>query len=261
MTGLKELQDSFQRAIVEGDDAVLAEIVDTSKEKRDVLLGVYRNAYVLRLIEFLQNDYEKLHTLLGDDQFDEMARAYIAANPSDTPNARWYGRKLPDFLRGEAPWSGTPLLADLAALEQGLNDAFDAADAPALSLEDLGTIAPEDWPGLTFTPHPAARRIDVATNAVDVWQALNAEETPRQARRLSDPSVVVIYRNDGMASFRAMAADEAMMWDEAVAGVTFSVLCEMLAAFAGEDEAPARAAGYLKGWIDAGMLAAPAGTD
>jgi len=44
MTQLKELQESFQRAIVEGDGAVLAQICDSPKEKRDVLLGVYQNA-------------------------------------------------------------------------------------------------------------------------------------------------------------------------------------------------------------------------
>ena len=35
----------------------------------------------------------------------------------------------------------------------------------------------------------------------------------------------------------------------------FGVLCEMVATFAGEDDAELRAATYLKGWIDSGMLA------
>jgi hypothetical protein len=48
-----------------------------------------------------------------------------------------------------------------------------------------------------------------------------------------------------------------MMWDEAANGVAFSVLCEMLSMYAGEDEAPARAAGYLQGWINAEMLQPP----
>ena len=38
-------------------------------------------------------------------------------------------------------------------------------------------------------------------------------------------------------------------------GVRFGVLCEMVATFAGEDEAELRAATYLKNWIDTGMLA------
>ena len=42
---------------------------------------------------------------------------------------------------------------------------------------------------------------------------------------------------------------------EAAKGVTFGVLCEMVATYAGEDEAEVRAATYLKGWVDTGMLA------
>lgn len=255
MSSFKDFQDSFQRAIVEGDDTILADILDSSKEKRDVLLGVYRNAYVARLIEFLTNDYEKLQALLGEDQFDDMARAYIAAHPSTTPNARWYGATLPDFLRSRSPWSDQPLLADLATLELALNDTFDAEDAPVLALEDLAAIAPEDWAGLTFAPHPCVHRIEHRTNAADVWRALHADETPPETQQLGEPAVLLVYRNDGMASFRVLTADEAMMWDEATKGVAFSVLCEMLAMFAGEDEAPARAAGYLRGWIETGMLA------
>jgi hypothetical protein len=45
-----------------------------------------------------------------------------------------------------------------------------------------------------------------------------------------------------------------MMWDEAVKGVRFGVLCEMVATFGGEDDAELRAASYLKDWIDMGML-------
>jgi hypothetical protein len=58
-----------------------------------------------------------------------------------------------------------------------------------------------------------------------------------------------------MARFRPLEAEEAMMWSEAVKGVRFGVLCEMVATFAGEDEAELRAATYLKGWIDSGLLA------
>jgi hypothetical protein len=37
--------------------------------------------------------------------------------------------------------------------------------------------------------------------------------------------------------------------------VTFGVLCEMVATFAGTDDAELRAASYLKDWVDTGMLA------
>lgn len=256
MRDLASFQDAFQRAVVDGDEDVLPDIAENAKEDRRVLLGVYQNAYVLRLIEFLANDYDKLHGVLGDEQFDEMARAYIKAHPSHSRNARWFGAKLPQFLKTTDPYRSQPLLADMAGIELALTDVFDAEDAPALNLEDLTAIAPDDWPSLTFTPHPATRRLDIATNADDIWRALHNEKKPPGPEKLKEPRQVVAYRDGTMATFRVMAADEAMMWNEAANGVAFSVLCEMLAMFAGEDEAPARAAGYLQGWIGAGMLAA-----
>jgi hypothetical protein len=58
-----------------------------------------------------------------------------------------------------------------------------------------------------------------------------------------------------MARFKPLSTEEAMMWDEAVKGVRFGALCEMVATFGGEDDAELRAASYLKDWVDMGMLA------
>lgn len=253
MKSFAEFQDEFQRAVVDGEDAILDEILDSSKESRTTLLGVYRNAYVLRLIDFLKNDYEKLYAFVGDDQFDELARAYIAAHPSNTPNARWFGERFPAFV-ASLDDEHAAVLGDLAKLENGLAYVFDAEDAPLLTMEHLSAIAPEDWGDLTFVAHPATRRLDMTTNADDIWRALHHEENPPEPANLDDDRHMIFYRPEGMASFRRIPADEAMMWDEAASGVTFSVLCEMMSVYAGEDEAPARAAGYLQGWINAGML-------
>ena len=82
MSSLKELQESFQRGVLAGDDSFLNEIKGSAKESRDVLFGVYRNAYVLRLVEVLTEDYEQLHAYLGDAGFAKLAHAYIAAHLS-----------------------------------------------------------------------------------------------------------------------------------------------------------------------------------
>jgi hypothetical protein len=45
-----------------------------------------------------------------------------------------------------------------------------------------------------------------------------------------------------------------MMWVEAGKGVRFADLCTMLAVYNDPRSAPARAAGFLKTWLDAGLL-------
>ena len=76
MSDLARQQSDFQRAILTGDETVLAEVLDSPREKREVLFGVYKYAYSSRLVEAMRNDHEFLHLYLGDEMFDEMGEAF-----------------------------------------------------------------------------------------------------------------------------------------------------------------------------------------
>lgn len=254
MTSLKELQERFQAGILAGDDTILGDVKDSAREQRTVLFGVYRHAYVARLVEILGNDYEQLHTYLGDEGFAKLAQAYVTAHPSDQRNARWYGRHLPRFAKETSPFAGHPEIAELAALEKALEDAFDGPDATPLTIGDLAAVPPEDWPRLSFAPHPTVIRLRFTTNAADIWSALKEETASPTPTRLPELLALIVWRQSLMARFRPLDAEEAMMWNEAAKGVPFGALCEMVATFGGEDQAELRAATYLKSWIDAGML-------
>src|SRR5207244_8082743 len=165
MSDFARQQAEFQRGILYGEETVLAEILDSPREKREVLFGVYRHAYGSRLVEAMRNDHELLHLYLGDETFDEMGHAYVKARPSGHPNLRWFSQGLPAFLKSTAPFSKHPELSDLAALEKALNDAFDAAEGRVVELTEMAGFAPEAWSGLRFRPHPSASRLELATNA------------------------------------------------------------------------------------------------
>ncbi|HZP08618.1 DNA-binding domain-containing protein [Methyloceanibacter sp.] len=255
MKSLKDIQDEFQRGILAGDDAILAEVNDSAKEERKVLFGVYRNAYVARLAEILGEDYEQVHAYLGDRAFANLVRAYIAGNPSDQRSARWFGRHMPAFIAKSRTFADHPEVAELAALEKALADAFDGPDAEALRLSDLAELPPEAWPALELKPHPTAIRLTFTTNAAEIWTALKNETAPPKPTRLPEPQALLVWREGFMARFKPLTTEEAMMWDEAAKGVRFSVLCEMVATFAGEDEVELRAASYLKSWVELGTLA------
>jgi hypothetical protein len=146
------------------------------------------------------------------------------------------------------------VLCDLAALEKALNDAFDAAEGKVVELTDMVGFAPEAWSGLRFRPHPSASKLELATNAAAIWLALKNDEAPPEATALEQPAHLLIWRQDVTPMFRELSAEEAMMWDEAANGIPFGVLCEMLATYDDPDSAAGRGAGYLHGWITAGLL-------
>jgi putative DNA-binding protein len=165
--GLAALQDQFQKALLLGDDRILVSISDNQRERRDILFRVYRHAYTQRLVEFVENDHELLHKYLGDEIFRKMAQAYAAAYPSHDPNARYFCIHVPVFLRTVEPYKSQPQLSELAALEKALNDAFDAADAPVLTLADLAGLFAADIRTSSLgaavrLPHERARHLAVA---------------------------------------------------------------------------------------------------
>lgn len=95
---LSEFQAAFQSAVMDGDDSILELIPPNSRTGNGVLLGVYRYAYWGRLADIVASDYEILYSYMGDDQFASLAKAYTAACPSHTRNARWFSHKLPEFM-------------------------------------------------------------------------------------------------------------------------------------------------------------------
>ncbi len=254
MIRLADLQDGFQRAVLDDEPTILEHLQDSSKQTRDVLFDVYRLGYAGRLVDVLESEYPILARWLGDE-FDDLARTYIAAFPSDVHNARWFGRHLAHFLSEYAIDAGTQVTADLASLEAALADAFDATDAPPLEMPDLAAVAPDNWPSLTFSAHPSAHHIYLQSNAEKIWLALQDEADPPDAAMLVEPATFIVWRYELSTRFRVMQADESMMWTEMCKGVNFGVLCEMISMFGGEDGAELRAASYLKGWLDAGLLA------
>jgi hypothetical protein len=251
---LKDFQDRFQRAILEGDDAILDDIPNGARETNVNLLGIYRDAYALRLIDVIGNDHEMLRAYVGEERFRVIARGYIAGYPSGHPNARWFAQRLPEFLKATEPYRGEPELYELAALERQLNDAFDGPDAPALSMADLAAQPPQAWAALSFRAHPTAVSIEARTNVAAIWSALKAAQPPPETDRARVACKILVWRQETTARFRELGPEEAMLWAEMCQGAPFGQLCEMLAVYDAPETAPARAAGYLKGWLDQGLL-------
>jgi Putative DNA-binding domain len=250
---LAETQALFQSALLSGDMRILDSLCDNSKTTRDVLFGVYQNAYAGRLLEILASDYEDLAVYMGETAFEAAGLAYIEAFPSRSPNARWFGQKFPEFLRSYESTAKHGDIADVAALERALSDAFDSVDAPSLTLAALATVSPEDWGKLKFAPHPSAQLLTLNSDAFGNWSEIK-DGTLRRRKRGAREQTLLIWRQELTPMVRELKSEEAMMWVEAGRGTRFAELCAMVATFDAPDEAAMRAAGYLQTWLSAGLL-------
>ncbi len=220
------------------------------------MFGVYEHAYTARLCDVLSNEHEILKSFMGPNNFHDMAHAYIAANPSNTTNARWFASRLPEFLAGNERYAARPELTELAGLERALSYAFDAADAPTLDLAALTAFEPEQWSALVLTPHPSSRRLDFKTNALDIWSAIKAGDAPPDTKHLAEPQHILVWRQDWTSMVRSLQPEESMMWDEAAKGVPFGRLCELIAHFDDPETAALRAAQHLQTWLSSEALTA-----
>lgn len=250
---LAELQARFQAAVVDGSDDVLALIPPNSRTSNTVLFGVYRHAYVARLVEVVRGAYPMLALHMGEAAFEQMARQYVALFPSRHANARWYAQDVPELLSREG-FSSIPELGEIALLERQLDLAFDAVDGPVLDLNALAAYPPETWGDLAFVPHPSAGLLTLRTNAFDIWRALKDDDAPPQPLLLPEPQGFLVWRRDGTATVRRLEAEERMLWQEAAGGKSFGGLMEMAAMFGDPETAPVRVAQVLNGWLAAGML-------
>ena len=97
------------------------------------------------------------------------------------------------------------------------------------------------------------QRVAVTTNVVGLWSALKCHDTPPPLS-IARPLDIMVWRQGTGARFRRLGEEEAMAIDSAREGVSFSVICEMIAAFDDPGNAAMRAAGYLRGWIESGII-------
>jgi hypothetical protein len=256
MSALSGTQAGFQAYVLAGDDAIVAEIAGVDDAFRRARLGIYYNAYRLRLAEALATDYEILKTYAGDGIFDAVVRDYIDAHPSVFRNLRWFGGHLADFLRDEPRYAGQPILGDLARFEWTLGLVFDAADAAALRFEDVAAVPPEAWAGLHLTPHPALHVVDLRTNAVAVWSGLKNANHGIAPESLPEPLRWAIWRKQLSPYFRSLDADEAWALDALRNRLSFGEICAGLCQWLPEEQAAPRAAALLRCWVDEGWIAA-----
>jgi hypothetical protein len=252
---LADLQKAFQDYLLASSDGFASAVRDTRKTDRTTLLGVYRDAYSLRLIEALTVDYPGLMAMAGPADFDFMARAYIAARPSHHPSVRWFGRGLADFLAATPPFNGSQAVIDMARFEWAMGEAFDSVDARPIGADALMSLQPEVWETLSFVALPSLRRLTLSFDAPQAWQRRDDEEPGNlEVAQSVEPTDWVIWRPERLTNFRSLEADEAVLLDALISGRPFPELCESIVPLVGEDQALARAAGLLRVWVEGGMI-------
>lgn len=257
MLDLASLQRTFMRAILspDGVDAALWDAGERGRALELDLAGdarldgtgrlrIYADMVAARLREALEVTYPSVARACGDERFASLSAEYFAACPSRTPSLRDCGALLPAFLdyAGEPGW-----LADLARLEWARTEVFDEIDEPLLEESALRALAPEAFVELPLRLAAAHRVIDLDHDVAPLFRA-SGPALPRA-------TTLLVWREDTNVYHRPLDAFEAELLRRlGRATATFGDLCARIVDEVGEEEAPARAFGFLGRWVSDGLL-------
>ena len=255
MKPLRRLQEDFQGYLLDLTGPIEDEIIGTETVSVTERLEIYAIAYRLRLLETLETDFVALNAFLGKDKFEEIGRAYIDAHTSDHFSLRYFGRHMSRFLAETPPYRDDPLLAELAAFDWALTDAFDAEDSEVVTADDMAAIPPADWPMMRLVPHASVQRLDLQWNAPAIWKAADQkQETLPTPEKAEFPVSWVVWRQNLESYFRSLTVDEAWALDAVLRGESFATLCEGLCEWIDAQNVAAHAAGLLKQWVTDGLI-------
>lgn len=255
---LLQLQRQMQARVLHGDDTLLTQIADHAGVGATRRARVYEDAYRLRLIEALGNDFAVLKAHLGAERFEVLAASYLADHPSRYFSMRHVGTALSAWLSRhpvDRP-AAQPHCAELAAFEWAQGEVFDAADSNIVVLGDIAGVPPEAWHGLRLQLKPAIRWLPLHGNApACVLAHSNDAAMPAMTWR-EEPIMWLLWRRGFDVYWRALESDEAAALSVAREGANFGEICASLCAWHPDDAVAMRAASLLKLWISDELIAA-----
>ncbi len=104
------LQDSIQKQTV---PAELAEIIlEKPPISTQLRLKIYQDAYQIRLLESLRDDFESVESALTQIDFETIAMHFIHSTPSEYQNLAEYSEKFPLFIQKNYPELATQAQTD-----------------------------------------------------------------------------------------------------------------------------------------------------
>ena len=227
-------------------------------------LEIYNQQYWYRIVSALSEDFPGLCRVLGEKKFDAMILAYLAEHPSRSFTLRNLGVNLVDWLQKNPTWTGLShdVAVDVARLEWAYVEAFDNAEFPAITTEDLASIGDDTI--LKLQPH--VRLLDLSHPVDDfvlavhreqpvsdvVSNAVSGKHSPRTRKRITtslqaSPISLVVHRFDFSVYYKRVEAEAFRLLKAIESQTPLGEALEM--AFSESDATPAQQADKIQDWF------------
>ena len=192
-------QPLFRIALLDANQPTPTGLSDGHGGSAEKRFAVYRNNVASSLTEALVLAFPTIHSLVGDDFFRALAAVFLRQHPPTSPLLMFYGAEMPGFLASFEPVQHLPYLPDCARIDLAMRRSYHSADAPAVTAEALGAVAPD---ALGETQVSVAPSVEIITSLYpihSIWKITRGGAKPQAvaedvliSRPAFDPMVDVL---------------------------------------------------------------------
>lgn len=200
----------FGRALLDASAETPEGVIGPDGNSAPKRFNVYRNNVIVSLCEALGQTFPAVRSLLGDEYFTALAKAFVTAHPPVSPVLIWYGGDFPGFLEAFPPLEAYPYLADVARAEWAWLQAYHAEDAAPLDPALLAAVDPHNLADIRLRRHPAAEVIASRWPLFDLLRANRFDPGATETVDLAEAQPVLIARPEldvGVMPLRPGAAE------------------------------------------------------
>ncbi len=183
-------QTAFRAALLAPDLPVPQGLSDGAGRPAGQRYDVYRNNVAVSLREALRTGFPALLNLLGQENFDNVAREFLRQCPPSSPLMMHYGAEFPEFLAGVEQLASLPYLPDVARIELAVRHSYHAADADPI---DPAALAALDEPALMATRLRLAPSVQVLASpwpVLSIWQFATTPDAPKPQAQAEELAIL-----------------------------------------------------------------------
>lgn len=162
-------QTTFHSGLLNPSSPVPEGLSDAQNRPAGRRYGVYRNNVTVSLREALAEGFPSIAKLIGRENFDHVARAFLRRSPPASPLMMQYGAGFPDFLAGLDQLKHLPYLADVARIDLGLRHSYHAADSTGIDPAALQALDEDQLLATRFGFAPSMVLLRSAWPAGSIW--------------------------------------------------------------------------------------------
>jgi len=179
--------------------------------------SIYRNNYLVSLIEALCARFPVAIQLVGQEYFEALAHAFVVAHPPVSPLMEQYGAGFSDFIQGFDALDPPPYLADIVRLEWARFQALNAAAGTAI--EVLNRDALEAAFNIPFGLAAGAALVRSDYPVGTIWDHHQADEIQPVSNWV--PEEVAVWRQGGQVVLQTLTAEQGDLLSEILEGSPF----------------------------------------